>query len=324
MPSTRELRECRSGSTPDTIYNCLNYLYNLWNQNSLTRSSQWRVSLIIGSGSNRLYIGDDLELANPLNNKLRKKRWWEDKEFNQLKLPFALFQPAEIVSMSKNRDGRFELGFKFIDDDGTTKYNAATFYIYDSLREGGHSIKAIRIHTVGGQETVEREPENPFVETGHRARGTPITPRDTIQILLDGLRRGLVVTTDRTVYNRDTGEQIGYEFEMRNEAISRPFPNSPIAMSQRQRYPRCSMRMQNGERYQFIPLNETIEFSDSDTYVPPYIPPRVGTHPYDTHNHVSSLLPSYHEAAEAQLRTTSVPQYAEAVCEPCDYDDNTL
>lgn len=163
MPYKNTLTDQMSGNIPEAIHECLYFLYNEAHRG---RGGQFRVSIIYGSGRSQISIGDDLELADPDTCKVRKKRWWEHKVANQPRLPFSLYQPAKILTVSTGQYGNsFELQIEYKDDEGTKHCVVTRFNMGDGLQASGRGIKAIKVHRIERQwfET-EEEKSDPFFE----------------------------------------------------------------------------------------------------------------------------------------------------------------
>jgi hypothetical protein len=229
MPYVETLKVLQTGNTSVGIFETLALLLNV-------NRDMRRVSFIRDRGDSRLSVGDSLELTSPTTGKQRKRRWWEqEKETGQLRLPFSLYEPAEVlrVEYDSNRR-RMRLKLRFVNVDGVEK----TLNLYHD----GHTpldcdgIKAIRVHEVIKKWVGPREEEaaaSPFSDSQSLTR-TPSSEqrydpsrRDCEDSVERAMEHGIAVTATHRVYDDVTGEYVGKEFEVlpltRDDAYSHPY-----------------------------------------------------------------------------------------------------
>lgn len=265
MPDAHMLEDYMSGNTTESIIECLTFLYH---EPERRRVTDYRISIVFGRGAREVCVGDDLELANPHTGKVRRKRWWERVEevFEQHRLPFPLYEPATISSLSATRHGDgFELSVRYF-VGGHEQLVSTTFTARRGLNAGGNSIKAIKIHRV--KERKLERPENPFMESYPEPvplpRRSGPSPTAYADLLTQGLRNGLVVTRSRDVYDRVTGAHLGRSFHMRSEEDALDAHRS--AYLNLRPMCRCELVADDGERYQFVTGDTDIQYIDSEVY----------------------------------------------------------
>lgn len=283
MPYTETLKDQMIGNTLETILECLCFLYN---ESSRSRAEQYKVSIVYGRGKEQISLGDDLELANPNTNKVRKKRWWErnEKPTDQLRLPFPSYQPAKIIGMYHDHyEDAYDLQIQYKDNNATCQ-TVTKFSARRGLRGGSHNIKAIKIHRViqhwvADEETITEREEirditrSPFHDSFYRQEQPgrhSIPSRETcISLLSRAVENGIIVTQTQIVYDKETGEQIGHDIVLDRENQSPPIESLSGQMySLVQRY-HCSMKMADGENYACLIDMSKVEHVDTDNYIPP-------------------------------------------------------
>lgn len=134
-----------TANTPETVHECVCIIYNM----SQAHRRDHRVSVVLDSGRSQVEIGDDLDLVNPDNQKLLKKRWWEPRRYdeNQLRLPFLAYLPAEIGALRWLSARRvFSMKLIFMDVAGESCDITVKSPTDDGLRADDTSIVAIRLH----------------------------------------------------------------------------------------------------------------------------------------------------------------------------------
>lgn len=263
MPDCKTLVPFMNGNKPESILECLNCLHDIG-----SNFSQYRLSIVYGSGRLQVSIGDDLELVNPDTYKVRPKRWWECAEegVDQLRLPFPAYQYAQIDRLSRNRYADdFELRLQYTNDAGKAKRVTTSFNVRRGLVDDGRSIKAIRIHRLERQGDSYHAPFYELASLPCESSSTQDNSRERcVHLLSQAVVDGIVVTRTSDVYNRLTGELIGNSFQMTNEAAPAEYFNEPrIRLPERHR---CSVRMIDGENYDFYPNGNGNVFIDSDYY----------------------------------------------------------
>lgn len=202
----------QTGNTYDTVNDCLGFLFR---KGTPLRETQYRVSLVCEREGKLSCVGDDLELAS--DGKTVKKRWWQQNDTNQRKLPFLLYHPATIVSLvvSRNgggwRDDTFALEFAYGDEHLVVEHGGAY-----------HCIQALRVHQIITP-AVEACRDDPFgyhsywdsvlseqseqqPERVEQPLQTSLEPCE--RAITEALRVGLVVTRTGFVYNKVTAEWV--------------------------------------------------------------------------------------------------------------------
>ncbi len=230
-----------TGNEPDAIYLCLRYLMNCTSE----QRKQRRVSVIFGTGKSQVSIGDDLEIADLYTRKLRKKRWWEKQQNNrQLKLPFLLFDPAEILSITRNRcEDVYAL--RLCCENHTL---LTSFQSIDWPLETSFGLKAIRIHKVANQSE----------DKIHCTEDSSIT--GCVQIAERAVCDGIIVTRCGDVYNKITGVHVGTNLTMEPELLEHTtWPAPPFVGTIR-----GSFCLHSGDTMAFA--ISSVDYIDSDYY----------------------------------------------------------
>ena len=228
MPYIETLKVLQTGNTSTSIFETMALLLNL-------NKDLHRVSFVRDREGSRLSVGDSLDLASPTSGKPRKKRWWEQKkETGQLRLPFSLYEPAEIIHVSyDNRGRRMRLELRFVNGEGDEK--TITFYHNGHTPLGYDSIKAIRVHGVVKkwvEPTGEDAPDtSPFSDlaslTQTLSSGQRYSPshRECADLVERAMEHGIAVTANHEVYDDITGERVGTEFRVVERQVSHALPD---------------------------------------------------------------------------------------------------
>ena len=96
------------GNTLASIDECLHYIY------AYTPRTSLRVSVVCTWGKVVYTIGDDLGVVDSKTLRIRKKRWWERRDPSQLRLPFSLYSPAEVLNLNRSYNGEnYELDISY-------------------------------------------------------------------------------------------------------------------------------------------------------------------------------------------------------------------
>jgi hypothetical protein len=251
MPYIDTLVTVVKGNTRNKIFEVLSYLYNEV-QHGNRRLNQYRISIVTTNAS----YGHSLKVTDPGTDKVKKKRWWEKQyASDQLYLPFQLFEPVKMIRiMLLNHGERFHLALQL--NNELVPILDCYYDIYNSSSRHNYSentIRAICVHRIeekwiesfGGvveesrtessrmteedfnrptarpSELLElQQPRRPDLSASLRQRlpdRYAVSREQCIRSLREALASdGLVSYPDGTIYNRMTGEPIGYDLQIRD------------------------------------------------------------------------------------------------------------
>ncbi len=190
-----------TGNTPETIGACLSFIYDR------TLRVKHRISVVYSLDASLYAIGDDLEVL-----KARKKRWWEQGDPHQLKLPFSFYSPVKVLDLKRSSNrANYEIDIHFNGEVRQLIFYPCNWYKgRDNL-----TIRAIRVHR--------------NVPTPRSDSSSPSEAECRVDRAVEAGRIGVIVTDRHDVYNRLNGEWVGYDLDI--PANSRVMPVGSLTLS---------------------------------------------------------------------------------------------
>lgn len=208
MPYIETLTSGAVANTPAAIFEAMCDINNC-------NGYQYKVSVVYHSRNGKvLCIGDSLDVANG-----KKKRWWEKKKkpTGQLRLPFTMYEPAQVISADYDgSNGMMRIKIKRRSDLSRASYTVILTY-------GGNSrgnVLAIKIHKVMRKLVEEGDQSQPpfclDLDWDSANLRDSIVPSPTqpatsvlISLLNDAILNGIAITPTGVVYDAQTGRRLG-------------------------------------------------------------------------------------------------------------------
>jgi hypothetical protein len=193
-------------TTPSDIFEAM---YSLCN----CHDKQFRVSVVYcARAGDIIRIGDSLNVVGS-----KPPRWWQKKTSDQLRLPFAMYEPAQVISATySSSNSMMKVKIALTNE---IYGNIDTIMLTHDGNDRG-IVRAIKIHTVTRQ-LVEEEDQTPtpFATTTNgmptldTESGPPPNQPDCAanwpELLNRGIQNGLEITPTGVCYDARTGQRLG-------------------------------------------------------------------------------------------------------------------